>query len=573
MPQSLLLLRDKSGNPKRFAIRCGFEDKERVKRAGSGCARWSSSEKVWTIPPDPVLLKQMMDMFPQARLMPDLQDYLGSLYDKQQKMYLATGIEDPISDDCKLLPYQNSSVRVLDVTGNLILGHDMGLGKTPITCVAIDYVSANRAIVVCPSSVKWLWVDHLIEWAYRDDLYVLESKKVSSDLATVIYRNRDDELLDLLASDSPAILLMSYDMLRIHQQVLTEFDYDVIVFDEAHRLKNRKAPTTQAAMSVSKTCARRWYLTGTPIRNHYTDVYTLLSMIDPPRFGSYWNFVNTYLDTVPNVFGGIDIVGLKNEEEFNSMLSVYMYRLTKAEVMDQLPPKIYTDLKLPMNNEQQKIYDQMEKEMIVSFEQQLDDGVSIKEIVSAPNTVSQIIRLRQICLCPSLIGGPEDSAKIDTLAELIEDLLDKDERMIVFTYFRKFLKRIESLLDHLGVPYGQIVGGQSSSDRYNVQKGLTEGKYSIVIGTAQSMGEGMNLQAASTAIFCDIDWVPANNLQAEDRVHRGLIKSSPNIIKLHHPNTVETDIRATCRRKEDITDRSIGSVETIRNMLLRKKVK
>lgn len=567
-----MILRDKQGNPKRFAIRCTFEDKERVKRAGAGCARWSSSERLWTIPPDPVLLKRMMEMFPQARLMPDLQEYLDSLYDKQQKMYLATSIEEPISEDCKLLPYQNSSVRVLDVAGSLILGHDMGLGKTPITCIALDNVSAKRVIIVCPSSVKWLWVDHLIEWANRTDLYVLESKKIPSDIATVVYRKRDDTLIDLLSEEDPAVLLMSYDMLRIHQQVLEEFDYDVIIFDEAHRLKNRKAPTTQAAMKVSKNCARKWYLTGTPIRNHYTDIYTMLSMIDPYRFSGYWNFVNTYLDTVPNVFGGTDIVGLKNEEEFNSMLSVYMYRLTKAEVMDQLPAKIYTDLKIPLNKEQQEIYNTMEDEMLVAFKQQVDDGVAVKEIVYAPNTVSQIIRLRQICLCPSLIGGPEDSAKIDMLYDLLKDLLDNEEKVIVFTYFRKFLRRIESLLDHIGIPYGQIVGGQTSRDRYNVQKGLTEGKYPIVIGTAQSMGEGMNLQAASTAIFCDIDWVPANNMQAEDRIHRGLIKKSPNIIRLHHPNTVETDIIATCKRKEEITDRSIGSIETIRNMLLRKGV-
>jgi len=84
------------------------------------------------------------------------------------------------------------------------------------------------------------------------------------------------------------------------------------------------------------------------------------------------------------------------------------------------------------------------------------------------------------------------------------------------------------------------------------------------------MGEGMNLQAAGTAIFCDLDWVPANNLQAEDRIHRGDIKKSPNIVRLYHPKTVDEDIWATCARKDDLIDEAIGSAETIRNMLLRR---
>ena len=570
MTQSLLLLRDSAGNPNRFAVRCRFEDKERVKKAGSGTARWSNRDKLWTFPPDPVLLKRMIQIFPDSSISPDLQNYLDELYDKQNALYLSTDITEPIDIDSKLFPFQNGSVRVLDTAGSLILGHNMGLGKTPIACSAIPYTGAKRVIVVCPSSVKWSWVDHLIEWADRTDLYVVESKRVRTDKATVIYKDRDTELSQLLMDKEECILLLSYDMLRIHQRTLSGFDYDVIIFDEAHRLKNRKALATQAAFVVSSKCARKWLLTGTPIRNHYTDIFTLLSLLDPKRFSSYWNFVNTYLDTVPNLYGGTDIIGLRDKEEFNSMLSVYMYKLTKDEVLKELPPKIYNDMSIPMNDKQAKIYKEMEDKMMVYFKQEEEAGTDMSRLITAPNTVSQIIRLRQICLSPALLGGPEDSAKLDLLYDLLKDLLESEEKVIIFSYFRGFINQVASMLDHIAVPYGQIVGGQSSSDRYKVQQELTDGKIPIVIGTAQSMGEGMNLQAASTAIFCDIDWVPANNEQAEDRIHRGAIKTSPNIIRLKHPDTIETDIWATCRRKEEIKDRAIGSVETIRNMILRR---
>lgn len=564
-------MRDSQGKPKRFAIRCNYSDKERVKKAGSGTARWSKTEKLWTIPPDPVLLKRMIKMFPDADLTPELDELISELYERQREIYLSSLVDAPISEGSKLFGYQNKSVRMLDTAGSLILGHRMGLGKTPIACAAVDYTTSRKVLVVCPSSVKWSWVDHMQEWAGRQDLYVLESKNVRSDQCRVIAKKRDEVLKDLLSEAEEFVIIMSYDMLRIHRGELARYDYDVIIFDEAHRLKNRKASTTQVAQEICKSVARKWLLTGTPVRNSYVDLYTLLSIIDPARFSSYWNFVNTYLETVPNLYGGTDIVGIKNEEEFNAMMSIYMYRLTQEDVYDELPETIYTNMRLPFEPEQDKIYKEMEKELLVAFEKEIEDGKTISQIVSAPNTIAQIMRLRQICLSPVLIGGPAKSAKLALLEEIVEDLLAQDEKFIIFSYFREFVKLIGSLLDHRGLNYGEIVGGQSSNDRHKVQQDFTNGEFNIIIGTAQSMGEGMNLQAAGTAIFTDLDWVPANNEQAEHRIgHRGGVKKeAPKIIRLYHPGTIEADIWSTCQRKEQVIDQSIGSAETIRNMILR----
>ncbi len=570
MGQHLLLLRDKQGNATRFAVRCEYYDKDKVKFAGSGTASWNKSRKLWSLPPDPVVVKRLLEIFPDMTITPDAQDYLDNMFNRQQAMYKATTFTDPISPASRLFDFQTASVRVLETVDSLILGHQMGLGKTPIACSAVDYIGAKRVIVVSPSSVKWSWVDHMIEWGHRTNLFVLESKRVVTDLATVIHKDRENQLIDLLKNNDDYVLFVSYDMLRMYKDTFVCFDYDVMIFDEAHRLKNRKAQTTQAAAEIASYAHRKWFLTGTPIRNNYTDVFTLLKMIDPVRFSSYWNFVNLHLHTVQNPFGGVDIVGLRNEQEFNSMMSVYMYRLTKDEVLQQLPPKIYTDIKVPMTEDQEAIYQEMEDKMMVYFKQEADAGVPHNKLITATNTISQIIRLRQICLCPSLIGGKKSSAKLGVIMELLEDLLAEGERVIIFSYFKGFIDLLAKELKKAGIEFGMIVGAQSSNERHKVQEALTAGELPVVIGTAQSMGEGMNLQAASTAIFCDIDWVPANNEQAEDRIHRGDIKSSPNIIRLIHPKTVETDIWATCRRKEVIKNSAIGSAETIRNMILRK---
>ena len=111
------------------------------------------------------------------------------------------------------------------------------------------------------------------------------------------------------------------------------------------------------------------------------------------RFSSYWNFVNIHLASVPNYYGGVDIVGLKDPEGFNSMLSTYMYRVEKKEAMPELPDKLYHDYRLVMLPEQHRLYQQMEEEFLISIEKQLENGEKLETILRAPNVAAQIIRL------------------------------------------------------------------------------------------------------------------------------------------------------------------------------------
>lgn len=546
-------------------------DKDAIKQASSGTARWSNRDRAWTIPPDPTILRRLIVCFPNYTISPALDGHLAYLMGRQQGIYDASCVDAPVAPGKpeQLMPFQSASVRALEAAGSFILAHQMGLGKTPIVCQALEYLGASRNLIVCPSAVRWSWVEHLKRWSGMDNIYVVSSTPVKTDDATVIHRNRDKLIEKALEEDNTTIVL-GYEMLKKHLGNLLRYEYDVIVFDEAHRIKNRKAQVTQAAMQMSNVCARRWLLTGTPIRNNYTDLYTLLSIVDPMRFTSYWNFVNLYLETTPNIFGGVDVVGLKNEEEFNSMLSVYMYKLTKEEVMPELPPIIYETSKLPMNTEQARAYKQMEEEFMLYIEDEMKETGYADPIITAPNTVAKIIRLRQICLMPEMIGGPADSAKLDWLEDRVEEYLEQGERLLIFSFFRQFIDYVENMLEHKGMYFGRITGDVSSEDRYRVQQQLTGGDIDIVIGTGQTMGEGMNLQAATTAIFCDLDWVPAVNQQAEERIQRGDIKKSPNVVRLYHPDTIEQDIMAVLHRKERITSKATGQVEAIRNLLSRK---
>jgi len=564
---------DSKGDITRFTISSRRpEDKDIIKSVSCGTARWSNRDKVWTVPPDTTILRRVVECFPDYSISGHLKMHLANLMERQQEIYSSSSVDAPVAEgEPKLMPFQNASVRVLESAGSFILAHQMGLGKTPIVCQALEYIGAAKNIVVCPSAVKWSWVDHLHQWADIHDVYVLESSNVKTDLATVLYQKRSEKLYEILKNEN-VTLVMGYEMMKKHLKDLMKYEYDAIVFDEAHRLKNRKAQVTQAAMQMTQVCARRWLLTGTPVRNDYTDLYSLLAIVDPQRFTSYWNFVHLYLETTPNIFGGVDIVGLKNDQDFNAMLSVYMYKLTKEEVMPELPEIIYHNTRLPLNDKQQKSYEQMEDDFMLYIKEQADETGNIEPIITAANTVSKIIRLRQICLMPEIIGGPRDSAKLEWLEEQVEDLLAQGERLIIFSFFKDFIKYIGEMLNEKGLVYGEITGDVKSSTRHDIQKQLTAGDIDIVIGTGQTMGEGMNLQAATTAIFTDLDWVPAVNKQAEERIQRGEIKKSPNVIRLIHPNTVEQDIISTLYRKERITSKATGQVETIRNLLRRREM-
>ncbi len=556
-----------------MCVECDYSDNHLVKLASFGTARWRKKSKTVGCPLDPVILSQLFDYLTDVELSGELQEWVDNLYHKQQAIIGAVADDSPLSEK-PLVPFQMASVRFMAAARRCILGHEMGTGKTPISCVAIDHVGASKVLIVCPNSVKWSWVSHLEDWSTERNIYVMESSSASMESsATIISGNkssREDQLAHILTTKSECTIIINYAQLRIHLDTFDAFDYDVIIADESHRLNNRQAQQTIAFQKLAKRAVYVWMLTGTPVRNNYTDLFSPLRTCDQDRFTSYWNFVNIYLQSVPGRWGGVDIIGLRDPNGFNSMLSTFMYRVTKAEAMPHLPPKLYSDMRLVLTEEQSAVYHQMEEEFIMAIKKQLEDGETLETILSAPNTAAQIIRLRQICLTPESIGGPTSSSKLTALDEILEDI---EGSFIVFTCFRKFLPFVGDLLKQKKIPFGEIVGGQSSIDRAEVEQALNSGEIRAILGTIQSMGEGLNLQKATTAIFCDQDWVPATNAQAEDRIHRGNIEVSPTIVRLFHPGTVESDIRAACKRKEQVIGDTTGRVEAVRSMLLRRGVK
>ena len=574
----LSLQRNGQGKPTRFVLGADGHYDTILYNVTRGVANYNFRTKEWRMAPDPLFYRNLKQYIPEFKETPDVTKFMHELKCRRDELANAIKNGSPIEENDKLWGHtQRSSVRFLLAGQRVILAHDMGIGKTVIACSALKYANVKRVIVICPDSVKWSWVDHLKEWTdfSSSDIAIVESSikkhKLTQMNEIVVTGNKEERQQQLIrqCKKNTIVIVINYDMVRTHGELLARYNWDVVILDEAHRVKNRKAKQTKASVQVCNQSKYVWSITGTPVKNNPAEIWQLLNICDPLRFSSYWNFVNYHFDTTITPYQTTQIIGLKNPNEFNSMLSNYMYRITKEEALPDLPPKIYQDIELQLNPQQYDVYKQMEEDFIIEITKQLEDGKTIQDILVAKKVVSQLIRLRQICLNPAILGSVNDSAKLDALNELIDDL---NGQFILYSCFRSFIPYLEKMLQAKKISYGVIQGGQSARERMDIQEALTAGKIQAVIGTIQSMGEGMNLQAASTAIFCDIDWVPAVNKQAEDRIHRAGVKTSPVIVRLYHPGTVDADIRRTCERKERAIDSTVGQVEVIREMLLREGV-
>jgi len=560
----------------RLVARVPSSLKDYIKRVANGAFTYSKAVGGWTAPFEPKLIGMVEERFADledVKFTPRLTAYLKKLKSTQEQIIGSPLKCDPLFPDDSLMEFQRGSVRFLSTAKKCVLTHDMGLGKTVIACRAIQYNNIRKAIIIAPNSVKWAWVDHLYEWAdWQDPVYVVDTKKIDDNRFTLITgnkQNREAQIGDFVFNQGEGILVMNYEQARIHGDLLQRGLYDALIIDEAHRIKGRQAQRTKIITNIAKQAAYVWMLTGTLIRNNYDDPYTLLHICDDTRFSGYWNFVKAHLSTSVNVFGGMDIIGMRNAEAYQRMLSVYTYGKKKKEVMPQLPPKIYHEIPLPMNKDQREKYKEMEDTFLVEL--QSLGAEDNPELLAADSVATQLLRLRQLCLWPGMVDVAGSSAKLDYLEDLFKELMEEGRTFLVFTWFRGFAEAVNNLLLELDIPSGMIIGGQDSSERHETVTALNDGRIRAITGTIGSMGEGLNLQKANTVVFTDQDWVPANNSQAEDRVHRANTVKSPQIIKIYHPFSVEEDVRAVCARKEHRISKSSAMVETARNMIYRNK--
>ena len=387
-----------------------------------------------------------------------------------------------------LYPHQADGVVFLISKKRAILGDDMGLGKTRQAIVALETAAPGGMIlVVCPASLKLNWK--------REILMVDPAARVE-----VIGHDRQPVV-------DPRWVIVNYDLLRNEGDRLHGVAWSGVVLDEAHFIKNASSRTTHCLKLLGVQGDAKapplgpnfvFLLTGTPMTNRPRDLYNLLRCVGHPAARSFLSFTKRYCDAYRNDFGWVT-TGASNLDELNLLMKEIMLRRRKDEVLD-LPPKIRSWVPVDVSGSPAA---PSAVESFLDWYQATDPD--------KPNDTQFLARLTKVRVALH-------KAKHKAVAERIRDVVASGEKVVVFTTFSDGVARHAKALGEAAVT---ITGSQSAERRMEaVDRFQTDPDVRVAICNIIAGGVGITLTAGTHVIFQDLDWVPANHAQAEDRCYR-----------------------------------------------------
>lgn len=425
-----------------------------------------------------------------------------------------------------------------------LLGDEQGLGKTK---QVIDIAVAKKlskgykhCLIICGvNGLKWNWKSE-IDTHSNESGYILGTK-INSKGKEVIGSGKD-KLADLnnLPKDYFLITnvesLRDKDILKKIKELTANGKIEMVAIDEIHKCKNPASQQGKAILQVLPET--RIAMTGTPLMNTPLDVFIVMKWLGFEKH-SFFAFKQHYC--VMGGYGGYEVIGYKNLGELQSNLQSLMLRRLKKEVLD-LPDKLRSIEYVEMNSKQAKIYDEV-KQVI---KEQID------KIKINNNPLAELIRLRQATGYTGILSSQiMESAKLDRLEEIIEELAENGEKAIIFS---NWTAMTGPTFDRLKRFNPAIITGETRDRKEQQDKFMTDPKCKVIIGTIGAMGTGLTLTAASTVIFLDSPWNRANKEQAEDRAHRIGTTSTVNIITLVCKDTIDERIEELIYKKGAMAD-------------------
>lgn len=463
-------------------------------------------------------------------------------------------------------------------TDKFLLADEQGLGKTK---QAID-IAVNRklkegfkhCLIVCGvNSLKWNWVNE-IKLHSNEGVHILGTRV--NTRGKVREGSLKDRLEDLQNGRDEFFLITNIESLRKPQQkkrvngkmqdielsetqktqlaIINEIEkmtkdgtIGMVIFDEIHKAKNAQSQQGEAIHHLKSPY--KIALTGTPLMNNPIDLYNILKWLDAER-NSFYGFRNRYC--IMGGYGGYEIVGYKNLKELQMKLDNVMLRRKKEDVLD-LPPKIRQIEYVEMTAKQKQIY----TDVLRGVRENLAD------IKLSPNPLAQLVRLRQATSHTGIISNTvQESAKFDRMKEIIEELVESNQKAIVFSNWTEVTDRALKELQDYNPAY---ITGDVKNRQAQVEKFQNDDSCKVIIGTISAMGTGLTLTAASTVIFLDKPWNPANTVQAEDRAHRIGTSGTVNIITLVCKDTIDERIEEIIYEKSELSEGLVeGDDEVLR---------
>lgn len=468
---------------------------------------------------------------PSIEFSESLQGDLDCIARSQARGLEIRGLEDTDGDP-KLFPYQRVAVKWLTSVGSGVLADEQGLGKTVMAVCAARECDPARALILCPSAKTGDWERHVRQWI--PEAVVMELVAGPEARAEQIRR----------WSEIGGYLVSNYAKAVIH---VGDLHPDLIIIDEAHKARNRK---TEVSFQLRKICKRaNWVflMTASPTVNTATDIWPLLNMCDPVRFGSYWGFVFRFFDVERDEYG-LKVLGVKDSERgaFERILRPYV--LQRAGKLGLKPSSMrQVDYVLP--DAQRGLYESMAETGSCEF-----DGEAVEQL----DILAQITRLRQLALDPGLLfetyRGP---SKLDALPSIVGE---RPGQVVVFTAYAQLADRACRRLQSEHISATVLTGQLSKSERDANLIGFQRGEAQVIVVTHGTGGEGLDLFQADRAVFLDLAWHPAGNEHAAKRILRyGQKSKDTEVIFLHSVSTIEDHVRDIVLEKRPVSIRELLS--------------
>ncbi|MFZ3372100.1 MAG: DEAD/DEAH box helicase, partial [Desulfitobacteriaceae bacterium] len=425
-----------------------------------------------------------------------------------------------------------------------ILADDMGLGKTlqVLSFILSEKASApGPALVIAPTSLIYNWQEEAKKFTPTLQVLVLEGTPLE----------RQAQLTNLEPWD---LVVTSYPLLRRDIDKFAKFDFSYCFLDEAQHTKN---PQTLNAKSVQQIKAKGYFaLTGTPIENSLSELWSLFNFIMPGYLLSHQEFRKKY--EMPIIKGEDS----KPLIELSRHANPFILRRLKKDVLKELPDKIETQLNAQLTEQQKKIY--------LAYLQEAKGEIA-REIATVGfnkshlKILAALTRLRQICCHPAMFiedytGG---SGKMLLFQEILTDALDSGHRILVFSQFTTMLDILQDHLNQEKIEHFYLRGSTKAAERMQMANTFNEGIGQVFLISLKAGGTGLNLIGADMVIHFDPWWNPAVEDQATDRAHRIGQKNAVQVIKLITQGTVEEKIIALQAKKKELIDTVIQPGETL----------
>lgn len=428
-----------------------------------------------------------------------------------------------------------------------ILADDMGLGKTvQVLTVILSYIQENKekaknSIIVCPSSLTLNWYNEIQKFTPT-----IKTLVISGDY---LERKRKIETIN-----NYQIVITSYDSLKRDIDLYTQYNFKYIVADEAQYIKNNNTKNSKAVKLIN--AETKFALTGTPIENSLSELWSIFDFIMPGYLYKYKKFKELY---------EIPIIKNQDEEKMNKLkkqIEPFILRRTKSEVLTELPDKTVTILSNEMKEEQYSIYMSYMAQARDEIMYQIDmKGFEKSQI----KILSLLMRLRQICCHPKLFLSEYtgESSKLNQCIEIIQDAVLGGHKILLFSSYTSMFEIIEEQLKKLKINYLKLTGQTKVGERIKlVDEFNTNKNIKVFLISLKAGGTGLNLTGADMVIHYDPWWNLSAENQATDRTYRIGQKKNVQVYKLITKNSIEEKIYELQQKKAKLIDNMLSTDAT-----------